>query len=77
MGVEAGGEGVGRLEGVGLGGRGSEVGSRGGGRLGGRLGSGGGVRTPRTYEVITNTHATINVNDYGKHNCMPRRAKEF
>ena len=50
--------GVGRSEGVGLGGHGSEVGSRRGGRLG--VGRGGG-RTLRTYKVITNTHATINV----------------
>ena len=50
MGVEVGGDGVRRLDGAGLGGRGSE----GGGREGGR--------TPRTYKVITNTHATINGN---------------
>jgi len=34
--------------------------SEGEGRLGCRLGSGGG-RTLRTYKVMTNTHATINV----------------
>ena len=50
--------GVGRSEGVELGGLGSEsewgVGWEvGWGREGGR--------TPRTYKVITNTHATINV----------------
>ena len=45
-------------EGVGLGGRGSEVGIRKGGGVGwGREGG----RTLRTYKVITNTHATINV----------------
>ena len=44
-------------DGVGLGGRGSDVGSRKG--VGWRsVGVGG--RTLRTYKVITNTHATIN-----------------
>ena len=64
MGVEVGGEGVVRSDGVRLGGRGSAVGSRKGGRLGGGVGwgSGGGNRTPHTYKVITHTHATINVN---------------
>ena len=48
--VEVGGERVGRSDGAGLGGRGSEV-----------VGWVGGVRTLRTYKVITNTHATNNV----------------
>ena len=60
MGVEVGGEGVGRSDGVGLGGRGSDVVSRKGGRLEVGWGWGGG-RTLRTCKVITNTHATINV----------------
>ena len=51
--------GVGRSEGVGLGGRRSGVG-RGVGRLEVGWGSGGG-RILRTYKVKTNTHATINV----------------
>ena len=46
-----------RSDGVGLGGRGSDVGSRKG--VGCRSVGGGG--TLRTYKVITNTHATINV----------------
>ena len=43
---------VGGSEGVGLGGRGSEVGIRGGVGWGRE-----GCRTPRTYKVITNTRA--------------------
>ena len=60
--------GVGRSEGVGLGGRGSEVGrrkSRGRGSVGRSVGRSiggreGGGRILRTYKVKTNAHATIN-----------------
>ena len=55
--------GVGRSEGVGLGGRGSEVGSRKGEGVGWEVGWGREEegRTLRTYKVITNAHAPINV----------------
>ena len=46
---------------VGLGGRGSEVGSREGRSVGRSVGRREGGRTLGTYKVITNTHATINV----------------
>ena len=61
--VEVGGEGVRRSDGVGLGGRGSDVGSRNGGGVGWEVGWGreGGGRILRTYKAKTNTHATINV----------------
>ena len=62
VGVEVGGEGVGRSDGVGLGDW-EPVGSRnGGGWVGWEVGWGReGGRTLGTYKVITNTHAPINV----------------
>ena len=51
-----------RSDGVGLGGRGSGGWeSEGMGSVGRSVGVGMGGRTIRTYKVITNTHATINV----------------
>ena len=61
MGVEVGGEGVGRSDGVGLGGQGSGVGFGMRGSVGRSVGDREGGRTLRTYKKITNTHAAINV----------------
>ena len=59
MGVEVGGEGIGRSDGVGLGDRGSEVGSRMGGSVGRSVGVGRGASDP-TYLQSNNKHTRSN-----------------